>query len=346
MGMDSMKPSGQADDETAPEFPASLKIIATSFQIAGIVAAVDVLVAALGDRVSINLGVLSFLIGRGIWRLSARARWWALFCLWWTSPLMVLVVFLICASDLDATEKIGEASISALLACFAVWQLRVLLQRNIRQLFVDPELKARLVSGGKRRRYQFSLASLFGAMLVAGIVAARIGALPFLAEIGTSAFSSIGDGDKDDYEDVLRSRRGSPEEEQPWYIRHDTARAGTQPGGRLFLCSFGYREPRWGRGKKELLYAVFANAKGRMTPPVSTWMSSGGASGARLSKPDGSEIELPEPGRQLYEFSDGVYRESDQRVSMKQFVGFIRSDPEEYTIESLLLFSQAHPDED
>jgi hypothetical protein len=55
-------------------------------------------------------------------------------------------------------------------------------------------------------------------------------------------------------------------------------------------------------------------------------------------------VELPEADFQLYEFIDGKYRESRERVTMRQFVRFVRSEPYSYSIDSLLSFARAHPD--
>jgi hypothetical protein len=361
---DSPEPSGQADDETAPEFPLSLKIIATSFQVVGIVAVVDIILAALSDRLSIDLGVLSLLIGRGLWRLSARARWWALFCLWWTLPLMFVVVILICSSEWDATEKIRSVSVFSLFCCFELWQLRVLLRREIREIFFAPEQKDRLLAGVKGRRYQFSLASLFVAMLVAGIVATRVGTLPYFSEhfeSGGKPKRATGSGNRplqevvaasselvadDNFDDLFFSTGGRTDKDHPGYFRLDVQRLASRDGARLISYSVGCLQPKDRRKKWILLYAVFASSDEEFDHPIQSTSSSRSGRRIRLSKLDGTKIELPESGRQLYEFSDGVYRESDQRVSMKQFVGFIRSDPEEYTIDGLLEFARVHPDKD
>lgn len=88
-----------------PRFPLALKITATSFVIFGIVGLVDIILAALSGRVLVDLNVFGLLIGRGLWRLSSRARWWAIVCLRIELALIIIIAAIACFVTLSLAEK-------------------------------------------------------------------------------------------------------------------------------------------------------------------------------------------------------------------------------------------------
>lgn len=64
-----------------------------------------------------------------------------------------------------------------------------------------------------------------------------------------------------------------------------------------------------------------------------------GTDKAILTKPDGTSVRLPSDV-QLYECIDGVFRESDKKVTKDQMKAFIASEPEIYSIDALLKFAK------
>lgn len=351
--MDHTECSAGSSGDCFPRFPLALKIPAIAFVIFGILGLVDIILAALSGRVLIDLNVFGLLIGRGLWRLSSRARWWAVVCLRIEIALsMILVIIITAAACFVAISWVQEAAALALIAAwggFSFWQLKVLARDDIRALFENAEAKALFVDRAVGRRYQFSLASLFVVMLVVGIVATRIGPWPVALAFRAPKAGGNGGGEAaetdEDFGDVIPDGDRFYEDEDDWrFVRGDAGHGRGTGDGRFNYYHIGYRRPKFGHGKTELQFVVLASTRGEFWSPVHSWSSSRGARGCRLSKPGGIESDLPEAGRQLYEFIDGKYRESDERVTMRQFVGFIRSKPEVYSIDGLLSFAKSHPE--
>ncbi len=315
--MNYSEPSQQSTASEPLAIPSGLKVVATSFLVIGLLSVVEIIFSGLRGRLHIDLNVLTLLIGIGLWRLNARAHWWSLFYLRFGLGVMALAMAFAASRAPNSVKWLAAYPMIAALSGFLWWQIKVLRRADVHQLFHDPELKARIVGSSAGRRYQFSLATLFVAMLVVGIVAARV--TDELNDPGEAPFG---------------------------YLRRDATCFGSTADGRPFSYGVGYFEPKSGRGKKDLLYVVFSNASDEFPLPMRFESSSGNKKTAWLFKPDGTETKLPEPGRQLYEFCDGGYRESNERVSMRQFKDFVRSKPEAYSIDALLEFARTHPDGD
>lgn len=124
--------------------PQLLKIVAYLFIIGGICAAIEVVMALLESRISINLGVLGLFIGQGLLRFNPRSRAWALFFIWLGLIIMPIaaVLFLFTPGDWNffgmkagqAPPGVGFVFSSALFA-LTYWQYKVLTNREIRRLF-------------------------------------------------------------------------------------------------------------------------------------------------------------------------------------------------------------------
>jgi hypothetical protein len=99
------------------------------------------------------------------------------------------------------------------------------------------------------------------------------------------------------------------------------------------------RDVHWGYRWGKLAYVVFRTATGEAGSTArlksTFWTDSCGT--AALKKPDGSVIPLP-ADNQLHEIIDGEYRTSGTRVTREQFEAFLDSNPDRYTIETLLSF--------
>lgn len=172
--IDHVTPALPASSVASPSFPLSLKVVATSFLILGLLGVVDVLLAVSDRRVFLDLNVFGLLIGRGLWRLNAAARWWALVALCLGLIALPVAAVIACVAAWHNPYVLAALPLAALLGWFAFWQAKTLTRDDIRRLFVDPALKAAVVRGRSHRRYQFSLASLFVVMLVAALVVQRI----------------------------------------------------------------------------------------------------------------------------------------------------------------------------
>jgi hypothetical protein len=117
-------------------------------------------------------------------------------------------------------------------------------------------------------------------------------------------------------------------------LDHSLSQGASTPDGRTWAISSGTKNDR-------LVYAVFAGGKGEVPSHVTVKLSGRYNHSAVLTKPDGMEIRL-DGKKQLFEIVDGKYRDSDERVTLNQFNAFMKSNPEEYTIEQLLEFAKSH----
>ena len=125
--------------------PQPLVIVAWLFILSGVCAAIEIVVALLGHRISLNFGVFNILIGYGLLRLNPRSLQWALFFTWlgiiFTPLAAVLFLFipgtvkLFGLSLRQAPPGLGFV-LSVAIFALLLWQLRVLTNPANRQLFV------------------------------------------------------------------------------------------------------------------------------------------------------------------------------------------------------------------
>jgi hypothetical protein len=106
-------------------------------------------------------------------------------------------------------------------------------------------------------------------------------------------------------------------------------------GDVVWMIEFGYR-----RG--ELSYVVFCGGTEQVSGIVSrrTTSVAGSKRGRReawLNRPDGEVVTLP-ARRQLFQYVEGEYQESDSRVTRAEFEAFMASNPRRYTIAELEAF--------
>lgn len=112
---------------------------------------------------------------------------------------------------------------------------------------------------------------------------------------------------------------------------------------RTTLTAKGFYWISWGTKNDKLQYVVFLVGPrfGSLDNPIQIqeypWEVT-----AKLLKPDGSQIELDGHKQQFEIVVEGQYRESDERVTLKQFNAFMNSNPDEYTIERLVEFARSH----
>ncbi|HVX15713.1 MAG TPA: hypothetical protein VHC22_31290 [Pirellulales bacterium] len=102
-----------------------MKVIATTFMVAGVLGIVDVVTAAVQGRLSLDLAVFGVLIGRGLWRLNPVARWFALAGLWVNLVGILLLVVLACVFFWARVNTMALVSVT-LLWSFLYWQIRTL----------------------------------------------------------------------------------------------------------------------------------------------------------------------------------------------------------------------------
>lgn len=126
--------------------PTSLIVVAVLFIISGVSAVVDILVSLIFSHISINFGVLSLFVGRGLLRLNRGWRTFALVIIWMSliSLPIVGLLFLIFQGPLYVKlfgQKIGYAPkaigliVVAVVFAVELWQYRVLTRPDIRRLF-------------------------------------------------------------------------------------------------------------------------------------------------------------------------------------------------------------------
>ena len=125
--------------------PKPLKVVAYLFIIGGIFAVIEVIMALLNSRISINFGILGIFIGQGLLRLNPHSLSWAMFFVWLGlifTPIAA-VLFLFTPGNLNMFGvNAGQAppglGFIFSIAAFALvyWEYTVLTKRQIRQLFV------------------------------------------------------------------------------------------------------------------------------------------------------------------------------------------------------------------
>lgn len=126
--------------------PTSLKVVAGLFIFGGACSAIEVVVSLMHGSIDINFGVLGLFIGPGLLRFSRRWRTCALVFLWIALigvPIIELL-FMTHHGPLDFKvfgQKIGHAAkefgmaAAAVAFALALWQYRVLVRPDIRELF-------------------------------------------------------------------------------------------------------------------------------------------------------------------------------------------------------------------
>ena len=125
--------------------PQSLQIVAWLFIIGGICSAIDMIMSPFYGRISINFGVLTIFIGRGLLRFNPRSLSWAMFFTWLgliLTPIFA-AIFLVTPGNLTLFGvKVGQAPpglgfvFCIVLFALVCWQYCVLTSHQIRKLFV------------------------------------------------------------------------------------------------------------------------------------------------------------------------------------------------------------------
>ncbi|MEK6703434.1 MAG: hypothetical protein AABZ53_14330 [Planctomycetota bacterium] len=120
--------------------------MAAVFILGGVLAALEVLVALVAGRLSLNFGVLGLFIGPGLLRFSPGWRLCALVCIWigivglllagacflGNPDRLTVTIFFIPAGQASPALALGMCAFCLLIA---VWQYRVLTRPDIRVLF-------------------------------------------------------------------------------------------------------------------------------------------------------------------------------------------------------------------
>lgn len=135
--------------------PLSLKIVAGLFMLEGLLTAIVVVVELFHDHLDLNLMLLGFWIGPGLLRHSPTWRKWALAFLWlgfFSSAVLFLLALFRSPVDL---RILGQAArpipmfpvllFSCATFLLVLWQYRVLIRPDVKQLFAPPFVSYRIV---------------------------------------------------------------------------------------------------------------------------------------------------------------------------------------------------------
>lgn len=309
-----------AKEATGVGLPFPVRIVAWTYIVCGALSVLDVVVALIQGELNLNLGVLGIFIGRGLlkrrngWRmLAVGLSRLAVGC---GGFILIAAITIAVMGKLTATVSPSltsfAASVLALVALlvFSVWQYRILTRSDIVALFLRKELRA---ADGRRpfqrSRFQYSLGTLMLVTLVTALVCWRLSGVDVLYD--------------ERYSDFTTTRGDSS-----WNVQ------------------YGARIHRFFRQPPILDFVVFTGCVkgGSLAIPRSRPAVGFVRPGVKiLERPDGTRITFP--GKvQLVEIIDGKYRESDQRVSYRQFFAFLNSVPDRYTIDALLQFVREHPE--
>ncbi len=139
--------------QSRTKLPPSLIAVAWIFIAFGILAAIDILWAALNQRLSLNFGVLYLFIGFGLLRLKSQARIWALVFLWFELIIFALLCVLVIVSPsgwyftfngVRTTITSWKGTVLAVgillgFTGFTVWQIVVLMRPGVRALFTSAQ---------------------------------------------------------------------------------------------------------------------------------------------------------------------------------------------------------------
>lgn len=135
-------------ESTAPP-PLKLKIVAWMFMAGGMLCLADLLFALMDNQFKFNPGFLLIFVGMGLLRLQGSWRIWAMFVLWLhfiAVPflLVLLIIFPEARLSEDPTEGGSRVVLIAVLAidlALAIWQYRVLINKEISALFTFQSLE-------------------------------------------------------------------------------------------------------------------------------------------------------------------------------------------------------------
>jgi hypothetical protein len=167
--------------------PTALTVVAWLFAFEGLSAAIDVLYALTHAKTSLQLGVLSIFIARGLLKLRRGWRKFALFMLWF--QMIILPLFALCMvvgtgnvdfewTHIRLPSSMAGAVVVLGLFALSLWEYRVLIRPDVRRLFYLGE-RERAVLGRPPR------------MLDAVVLTALVGFIIGLAYWKSSAESSF-----------------------------------------------------------------------------------------------------------------------------------------------------------
>ena len=135
--------------------PLSLKIVAGLFMLTGLLAAIDVVVKLFHQHLDLNLMLLGLWIGPGLLRHSPTWRKWALAFLWlgfFSSAVLFLLALFRSPVDLwilgQAARPVPMFPVllcSCALFLLVLWQYRVLIRPDVKQLFAPAFVPYRIV---------------------------------------------------------------------------------------------------------------------------------------------------------------------------------------------------------
>ena len=309
--------SPQRAEGELPPIPLSVKLVAFFFILVGVLSAVEIGIALVDGRVSLQLGVVGIFIGRGLLRRSERCRGCAIGCLGFAlccaafMALSIPVVLLVFRGDENVRFTFTLPPVVAfalLIAGFAIalWSYRALTRPDVCTSFsASAQQAARPGTGDsdrRRGRFQYSLASLLAAVVVCAFVFGRISS-----------------------EDVR-------------YKRQTVTMRRVSADGTSWNIQYAYLSDRFLNRPDVLGYVVFSDDEPYKRNPVGA-----DSQGARIiTRPDGTTLKLVGSGL-LVEQIDGDYRQTSHRVERQQFEDFLASEPERYTIDALLRFIRTRP---
>lgn len=135
--------------------PLSLKIVAGLFMLTGLLAAIDVVVKLFHQHLDLNLMLLGLWIGPGLLRHNPTWRKWTLAFLWlgfFSSGVLFLLALFRSPVDLWILGQAARpAPMFPVLLCsgamflLVLWQYRVLIRPDVKQLFAPPFVSYRIV---------------------------------------------------------------------------------------------------------------------------------------------------------------------------------------------------------
>ena len=124
--------------------PRPLKIVAYLFIVVGILSVIDTAVELFIGRININLGIFYIVIGQGLLRFNPHSLAWAVFFTW--IGLIVLPIAAVASFFTSSNFQVfglnaGQVphglcfTLSAAMFVVCCWQLGILKDRQVRQLF-------------------------------------------------------------------------------------------------------------------------------------------------------------------------------------------------------------------
>ena len=139
----------------ARDNPMALRIVAGLFVLQGLLTAVDVILKSCRGHLDLNLMLLCLWIGPGLLRHSPTWRKWALAFLWlgfFSSAVLFLMALFHSPVDMKILGQVARPIpmfpvllFSCAMFLLVLWQYRVLIRPDVKQLFAPAFVSYRLV---------------------------------------------------------------------------------------------------------------------------------------------------------------------------------------------------------